>query len=228
MRIIKLSILFFAVFFISSINLYAWTPGLEEAAKAVSSLSGGTPEQEMMVFLNNPEINLMGQEGIITEYTYASCQNEFFELNEKFVKQAVNEAGFDSSISDRKFNPGTDTDVNINAKSKAGITVKDIEKIENDYQRVVKEHFRKKGLNPPEGRINTDTDFMPNPQHTTPEEFKKCITHINNNGGTAYTDPKAASAQAKLSTGQPISIDEASSFNSTMKVGTVYLPLISL
>lgn len=93
----------------------------------------------------------------------------------------------------------------------------DIQKIDSNYQKVVKQHFKSKGLEPPSGRINTETDFMPNPSHTDPAEFTKISEYINKNGGTAYVDPKAVSAQFKLPSSQPIAIDEASAFSSTMK-----------
>jgi len=216
MRIMKISLVFFVLFMSASVTVYAWTPGLQEAANAVA-LGRATPQQKMMVFLNNKEVNLLAQEGKITEYTYVSCQDDFFKLNEKLAKQAVKEAGFDPSISDRKYNPGTDTDVNINAKGQSKITLKDVETVENNYQEIAKQYFKQQGLDPPEGRIDTETDFMPNPEHTTPDEFDKAVKHINNNGGTAYTDPKSATTQAKLGSNQPVSIDEASSFTSTMK-----------
>ena len=195
---------------------FAWTLGLKEAAEAVA-IGKASPEQEMLVFLKNKEVNLLAQEGIIRDYTYAACQDDFFRLNEKFVDQAVRSSGFEPSLSDRKYNPGTDTDVNINAKNDKKITLDDIKNIDNEYQKTVKQYFKDKGLNPPNGRVQTDTDFMPNPHHTTPEEFHKCVKYINENGGTAYYDPKAVSAQAKLGTTQQMSIDEASSFSSTMK-----------
>lgn len=58
---------------------------------------------------------------------------------------------------------------------------------------------------------------MPHPKHTDPDEFQKIVDYVNQSGGTAYKDPRAASAQSKLGTAQPMSIDEASSFSSTMK-----------
>ncbi|HKK32759.1 MAG TPA: hypothetical protein VJ934_04270 [Desulfomicrobiaceae bacterium] len=196
--------------------ILAWTPGLQESAEAVAR-GTASPAQEMQVFLNNPEVNLLAQEGKISEYTYASCQDDFFRLNEGFADQAVREAGFDPSISKRKFNPGTDTDVNVNARGGKKIVLKDIDRIDDNYQRIVKQHFKNKGLDPPDGPYNTDTDFMPNPSHTDPDEFKRIVRHINETGGTAYTDPKAASAQSKLGTSRAMTIDEASSFSSTMK-----------
>ena len=213
--LVQFFIVIFTVVFYPSTG-FSWTSGLKEAAEAVA-IGKASPEQKMLVFLKNKEVNLLAQEGIIRDYTYAACQDDFFRLNEKFVDQAVRNAGFEPSLSDRKYNPGTDTDVNINAKSDKKITLDDIKNIDNEYQKTVKQYFKDKGLNPPDGRVQTDTDFMPNPHQTTREEFQKCAEYVNKNGGTAYSDPQAASAQTKLGTTKQMSIDEALSFSATMK-----------
>jgi tetratricopeptide (TPR) repeat protein len=195
---------------------FAWTAGLKDAADAFA-LGKATPAQEMMVFVHNKEVNLLAQEGKISMSTYRDCQEEFFRLNEDFASKAVRDAGFDPSISNRKYNPGTDTDVNVLGKGGRKVTLDDVKKIDGNYQRIVKEHFQRKGLKPPANAVNTETDFMPHPQHTDPDEFQRIVRHINQNGGTAYTDPRAAAAQSKLGTTSPMSIDEVSSFSSTMK-----------
>ena len=207
-------VVFFVLFL--SAQALAWTPGLKEAADAFA-LDKATPAQEMMIFVHNKEINLLAQEGKITMSTYRNCQEEFFKLNEGFANKAVRDAGFDPSISNRKYNPGTDTDVNVLGKGGKKVTLNDIKKIDGNYQKIVQDHFRSKGLNPPQGGVQTETDFMPHPKHTDPDEFQRIVDHVNKNGGTAYKDPRAASAQSKLGTGQPMTIDEASSFSSTMK-----------
>ena len=207
-------VVFFVLFLCG--QALAWTPGLKEAADAFA-LGKATPAQEMMIFVHNKEINLLAQEGKITMSTYRNCQEEFFKLNEGFANKAVRDAGFDPSISNRKYNPGTDTDVNVLGKGGKKVTLNDIKKIDGNYQKIVQDHFRSKGLNPPASNVQTETDFMPHPKHTDPEEFQRIVDHVNKNGGTAYKDPRAASAQSKLGTGQPMTIDEASTFSSTMK-----------
>lgn len=69
---------------ISPSLVFAWTPGLKEAADAVA-LGVASAEQKMMVFVHNKEINLLAQEGKISEFVYASCQDDFFRLNERFA-----------------------------------------------------------------------------------------------------------------------------------------------
>lgn len=139
------------VLFLPSLAL-TWTAGLKEAADAFA-LGKAMPAQEMMVFYYNYEINLLAQEGKITMSTYRNCQEDFFKLNEDFAGKAVREAGFDPSISNRKYNPGTDTDVNVLGKGGKKIKLEDIKKIEGNYQKIVKDHFRKKGLNSPTGNV---------------------------------------------------------------------------
>jgi hypothetical protein len=200
----------------------AWTPGLKEAAEAVAR-GTASMEQQMMVFLNNQEVNLMGIKGTISKDVYTTCQTNFESLNTKFATRAVEEAGFQTDFKQRsaqaKINPGTDTDVNFRATSGRNIGLEDLKKIENNYQRIVRQHFESQKLNVPEGRINTDTDFLPDPGQMSPQEFKKCAEHINSGGGTAYKSPEAVRAQMKLD-GQstaPVDLDEAISFTTEGK-----------
>lgn len=210
--------LFCCVICLSAGGARAWTQGLVEAAEAVAA-GRATAAQELMTFVNNRELNLLAQEGRLSERVYAVCQDEFFEINNKLVKQAADQAGYGVSISDAKLNPGTDTDVNVLSKSGKPLRLDDIKEIEKQYQAAVHQHFKAKDskLDVPNHRIDTNTDFMPHPDHTAAGEFDKIAEHINRNGGTAYTDPRAASAQAKLGTRQPLTLDEASSFGNTMK-----------
>ncbi|GAB4398221.1 MAG: hypothetical protein OHK0048_09140 [Rhodoferax sp.] len=196
----------------------AWTPGLAEAAQAVAAGSA-TPAQELAVFIHNRELNLMAQEGRLPERIYAVCQDEFFRLNNQLVQQAASRGGYGVSISDAKLNPGTDTDVNVLSKSGKPLRIEDIQKIEGEYQAALREHFLSKDpkLDIPKQRIDTNTDFMPHPDHTPPGEFRDIANHVNANGGTAYTDPRAASAQAKLGSTKPMTLDEANAFGNTMK-----------
>lgn len=153
----------------------AWTPGLKEAAEAVARGSASM-EQQMLVFLKNEEINLMGIKGTISKNVYGSCQGNFESLNTKFATQAVEEAGFQTDFKQRsaqaKINPGTDTDVNFRAPTGKKIALEDLKKIENNYQRIVRRHFEAQQLTVPEGPINTDTDFLPDPGQMSPRSSK--------------------------------------------------------
>lgn len=190
---------------------WAWTEGLQEAVNAVAA-GTATPTQQMTVFVNNTEVNLMAQKGMVNLDAYKTVQQQFNDLNQKFVKQAFDGSGFDPHASELKLNPGTDTDINVKPSSGANTKIKleDITKAEDKYQKAIKEYFHNQpGIDKskvPTGHVDTNTDFMPHPEHVDPSEFKKISGHINDNHGTMYKDPKAASAQAKLGTRRPSSL----------------------
>jgi len=221
-RITVWAVLFMLASLLLPRHASAWTPGLKEAAEAVAKGSASA-EQQMLVFLKNEEINLMGIKGTVSKDIYASCQSHFESLNTKFAGQAVEEAGFQTDFKQRsaqaKINPGTDTDVNFRAPAGKKIGLEDLKKIESNYQRIARQHFEGQKLNVPAGRINTDTDFLPDPGQMSPQEFKKCAEHINANGGTAYQSPEAVSAQMKLDgkSAAPVDLDEAISFTTEGK-----------
>nr|WP_321467717.1 hypothetical protein [uncultured Desulfobulbus sp.] len=204
------------------LQVCAWTPGLKEAAEAVAR-GEASLTQQMHVFLQNKEVNLMRIKNVISKEVYTSCQTGFESLNTKFAQQAVSEAGFQTDFKARseggKLNPGTDTDVNFSARAGKKIGLKDVEKIEQNYQRIVREHFADQQLTVPDGRINTDTDFLPDPSQMSRQEFKRCVDHINANGGTAYESPQAVRAQMKIDkmTEGAVEMEEAIAFSSEGK-----------
>jgi hypothetical protein len=61
----------------------------------------------MTVFVNNTEVNLMAQKGMVNLDAYKTVQQQFNDLNQKFVKQAFDGSGFDPHASELKLNPGT-------------------------------------------------------------------------------------------------------------------------
>jgi hypothetical protein len=188
----------------------------------------------MLVFINNKEINLLAQEGllaselgnskdlikqrrIINRKIYKKCQRQFTQLNSEFVKEAVEEQGLNFSAGKSKFNPGTDTDINVLAPKGKSVTFKDIKAIDKRYQQKVRSHFKGQNLDLPPGRFNTDTDFMPNPSHTSQEDFAKSVDYINRHGGTAYPDMESALIQERLSSGNPLNLNDSGKFIDTMK-----------
>jgi tetratricopeptide (TPR) repeat protein len=200
---------------------HAWTEGLQAAAQAVANNTADATQQ-MMVFVHNKELNLMAQEGLIRDRAYAVCQDEFNRLNKQFIDKAFKDSGLMPNSSEVKLNPGTDTDINVTTSGGRKIKLQDITDVENKYQAAIKDHFSSApGVDKtklPSGNIDTNTDFMPHPANTDPGDFKQIAEHINANHGTAYTDPKAASAQGKLGDkGAKITAEEAGSFSSEMK-----------
>ncbi|MEW6466861.1 MAG: tetratricopeptide repeat protein, partial [Pseudomonadota bacterium] len=188
---------------------WAWTPGLKEAAMAVAQ-GKGTRADEMMIFVHNHEMNLMAQAGELHDFSYAGAQDRFQEIQKKILDETFRNTPYRSEVSANKLNPGTDTDVNVFRADGKPMSLEDIKAVEGRYQRAVRTEFDGEAL--PSGRIDTKTDFMPHPQHTTPDEFKKIAQHINANGGTAYTDPMAAAAQSKLGSPAKLSLSEAGAF----------------
>ncbi len=192
----------------------AWTPGLKEAAMAVAQ-GKATRADEMLVYVNNHEFQLMSQAGELRDFDYAGAQSRFQEIHQKILDDTFKNSPYRAEVSKAKLNPGTDTDVNVFRADGKPMTLDDIKAVEGRYQSNVRAHFDGESL--PSGRIDTKTDFLPHPAHTTPDEFKKIAAHINANGGAAYTTPGAASAQAKLGSPAKITLGEAGAFQAEMK-----------
>lgn len=197
----------------------AWTPGLNSAAQRVAQ-GVATPHQEMLVFFANREVNLAAVRGELSIDQYNAVQKRFHALNRQFSRQAVENAGFRPDFGARSFNPGTDTDVNVLATGNRRIQVDDIRQIEANYQRIARDHFSSQGVQTPVDRFDTDTDFMPHPDHT--DQFDQIVQHINQRGGTAYATP--GSVRAQIALGQdgparlnPINIDDAMDYSAEMR-----------
>uniref|UniRef100_UPI0025CC6FC4 hypothetical protein n=1 Tax=Sulfurovum sp. TaxID=1969726 RepID=UPI0025CC6FC4 len=219
-----LQIIFTILFSISTFSSLSYA-GHQEVGDAVRAIVRGnpTPEQEMIGFVNNTEINLMGvnaQEGQggITKEIYNAYQRWFHDLNAKFVENAVKKAGFQTELPEySSLNPGTDTDVPVNAPKGQQITVEDIEKIEKLHLKEIEKYFKKKGVEL-NGEPDIETDFMGNPDQMTTSEFRKMAYHINHErGGTAYEDPLAAKAQLKLQSGKTPTLEESAAYNREMR-----------
>jgi len=164
-----------------------------------------------IVFLFNREINRLALLGKIPDEKYQACQAVFEGMNREFVVNAVRDAGLEAKLQEPKkpkdgkpsrANPGTDTDVIVQhppSAIKRDILLSDIDKIESNYQGAIREHLKQFDIPwTPAGKIDTDTDFMPHPDHTSPEEFRKINETINMRGGTAYLRPEAARMESDL------------------------------
>ena len=184
-----------------------WTTELLDAVIEVGEKgAAASPKSQALVFLNNKAVNQMTLIGVIDNSTYQANQRLFEQINQQLVEKSATEAGLKAVTQAKKpgastsYNPGTDTDIIVES-TQAGkkIDLKQIEATEQAYQRNVREFLKQGQVEPPAGgKINTDTDFMPHPEHTTPEEFTNINRHINQNGGTAYERPGAATVEAQL------------------------------
>ena len=80
--------LFFSLLLIFPLTLLAWTPGLKEMVDLVAA-GKATQQQEMFVFFNNKEVNLMAEKGVISRNAYQNVQTDFHDLNQIIFLQSV-------------------------------------------------------------------------------------------------------------------------------------------
>ncbi|MBK6741826.1 MAG: hypothetical protein IPG66_02170 [Hydrogenophilales bacterium] len=179
----------------------AWDDALIQAVYAVT-FGRANEAQKALVFANNKVVNQMAMTNIIDNKAYQASQKLFSDINNTFIQKAAKEAGLKAGLqppSGEGYNPGTDTDVLVDsAKQGEKITLENIKKAEEAYQRQLRQFLESRGVKPPAGKIDTQTDFMPNSRSTTPSEFTKINQHINANGGTAYESPGAADVEWKM------------------------------
>jgi len=187
-------------FLTSEVNI-----ALKVVASGTSSPAMSLKRAEALVFMHNKDINLAAIRGDVDPAAYQKAQAAFEARNKAFVEKAAKDAGLIAKTQAPKpgaqptYNPGTDTDIIVEKPPGApDITEKQIMATEDAYQKQVRDYLNESGLNPPEGKINTDTDFMPHPRDTTPEEFTKINKGINERGGTAYESPSAAKVEAQM------------------------------
>jgi hypothetical protein len=206
-----------------------------DAIDIVSGIRGVKSPAEMsraeaLTFKHNKDINLAAIKGEVEPELYQRVQDKFEAKNRDFVQQAARDSGLEAKTQAKKpgapevHNPGTDTDIIVESgKPGEMITEKQIRNTEDAYQRKVREYLNDSGVPTPDDvKVNTDTDFMPHPDHTTPEEFTKINKGINERGGTAYESPGAAKVEAKMRPpkGQdipPLSVEESGAYVSEMQ-----------
>lgn len=206
-----------------------------DAIDIVSGIRGVKSPAEMaraeaLTFKHNKDINLAAIKGEVEPELYQRVQDKFEAKNRDFVQQAAKEGGLEARTQAKKpgapevHNPGTDTDIIVESgKSGQMITEKQIRTTEDAYQKKVREYLNESGVPTPDDvKVNTDTDFMPHPDHTTPEEFTRINKGINERGGTAYESPGAAKVEAKMRPpkGQdipPLSVEETGAYVAEMQ-----------
>lgn len=164
-----------------------------------------TDAQKALVFMHNKDLNLMALDGSLPGPVYQGSQAHFESVNKGLVEAAAAENGLKAKTQAAKpgatpdYNPGTDTDIIVEGGSaKDPITLEKIQATEKSYQDKLKQYLKDSGVTPPEGRVHTDTDFMPHPEHTTDAEFTRINKAINERGGTAYERPGAAKVEAQM------------------------------
>jgi len=209
-----------ALLFIPCKTVYAWDLELLEAIDAVAA-GNATDWQLMVAFTRNREINEMALDGVIPNATYQRSQSRFFDLNQEFTMDAAEQAGLRVKALKKpdRFKPGTDTDAPLTTRGDgSNLSLRKLEQVEQNYQNRIRKYFADKGVRTPPGNVNTDTDFLPDPDVTPDEEFEECVKHIKANGGTAYSTKDAARAQIKLDRGSPLGADEINAYNREMRL----------
>ena len=191
-------------------NLYARTAGLEEA---VRSLYNGTATEKSRLFIHEHinEINDMALSGDLPDHLYQSAQGDFFDRNYANLKKAAAQEGLEISMEKpNRFEPGTDTDAPLTRpkNSDIDITVEKLKKVESNYKNNIKQQYKDANVKAPVDIPDTNTDILVDPDATS--DFAGCAKHVNDNGGTAYTDPDAVKAEIKISKDKPITLKEAS------------------
>lgn len=218
----SLCLVFLLAFF--SLECRASNLELMEALNAVM-MGNPTPLQDAIVVFKNRQINQMALNGKISNAAYQSAQTHFATANGTFIKNAAFEGGLRANLQPSnggEYNKGTDTDVLVESLERGKkINLDNIKATEEAYQKNLRTYLNRRGLNPPPGKINTDTDFMPTRSSVTNAEFRRINEHINANGGTAYVRPGAAEVEfqmriAKFVSGQKLNLADTSEYISEM------------
>lgn len=174
---------------------------LMEAINAVM-MGNPTPTQEAMVVFHNREINQMALRGKISDAAYQASQRHFSIVNNNAIRDSAKAAGLSVKLQPSaggKYNPGTDTDVLAEAlESGKKLKLEDFQAADEAHQKALQDYFKRKKFNPPPGRVNVETDFMPVRTSVTDEEFIRINQDINRRGGTAYTRPGAADIEFQM------------------------------
>lgn len=174
---------------------------LMEAINAVM-MGNPTPTQEAMVVYHNRDINMMALRGKISDAAYQASQRQFAMVNNGAIRDSAKAAGLSVKLQPSaggKHNPGTDTDVLAEALEPGKkLKLEDFRAADEAHQKALRDYFKRKKFNPPPGRVNVETDFMPVRTSVTDEEFIRINQDINRRGGTAYTRPGAADIEFQL------------------------------
>lgn len=212
-RGLRLGLAGFLVAFSSGLSAFGWTDDAKMAAVDVAN-GEASPEAQRLAFENNQAINRMGargtEQGGLSKTTYQANQKAFTAKNNELIRNAAHECGLDVEIKEPKGDPlaGTDTDVNVKTRDGKPLTYDQWKKLNETYNAKVNEYLQK----PPGSKVETGTDLMPDAKTTSPEDFHKITTEINNQGGTAYTDPAAARVEGAMAKGEPIVVNEVGGY----------------
>lgn len=207
----------------------AQTASDAEIIQAVDQLYRGGPgltdRSRALVIEQNGRINSLAADGRIDLSRYQKAQEYFSNANTMARNRAASQVGVRVTTqprpSGRPYNPGTDTDALVTRvdASSPPITKRQLDALDTAHQREMKRIIRGLGRTPPAGRLDTNTDFMPVPEHTTPEVFAQQSREINARGGAAYNDPAAVRVEYQTRPGGRgnISVSDAGRYVTEMQ-----------
>lgn len=196
--------------------------------EAINAMMMGNPSplQEALIVYHNREINQMAIRGRISDSAYQASQKHFAAINNSAIRDSAGAGGLSAKLqpgSGGKHNPGTDTDVLADALERGKkLKLENFQAADDAYQQNLRNYLKRKGFNPPPGRINTETDFMPVRGSVTDAEFTRINQYINERGGTAYTRPGAADIEFQMRTrasnpGMKFNLPDTSEYVSQMQ-----------
>lgn len=198
---------------------------LIQAAQAVAA-GQASPLQKSMVLKNQARIQALAYNGKLGGTPQAN--NAAYQASQKVIDSGVRDAlgrtaketGLEIELPERGKDaaPGTDNDPQIRTKDGKPLTYEQWKAANDAYQRNVRQVIREGG-GAPEGSVDSGADLLPDPDNTSPENFKRITSDINNQGGTAYDSPEAARAQKALSSNgkQPMTIEQGKAFVDNMQ-----------
>lgn len=198
---------------------------LIQAAQAVAA-GQASPLQKTLVLKNQARIQSLAYNGKLGGTPQAN--NAVYQASQKTIDAGVRDAlgrtaketGLEIELPERGKDaaPGTDNDPQIRTKDGKPLTYEQWKAANEAYQRNVRQVIREGGGSP-EGPVDSGADLLPDPDNTSPENFKRITSDINSQGGTAYDTPEAARAQAALNSNgkQPMTLEQGKAFVDNMQ-----------
>lgn len=151
---------------------------------------------------------------LISDSMYQANQANFTRINDKHLQHAASQNGLSYSPQqtkpDKLPTPGTDTDAILRSGQPGQqMTADQISRARSTYNQSVQDFLESNGVKAGGKPPNTNTSLLPDPTQMKESEWRKAIDEASRLGEVVYKDPLAASAEAKIRAGQPLSVAEA-------------------
>lgn len=150
----------------------------------------------------------------ISDAVYQANQANFARINDQLLQNAASQNGLSYTPQQTKPGkmptPGTDTDAIMRpAQQGQPMTADQISRARQSYNQGAQEFLEKNGVKTGGKPPNTNTSLLPDPTQMKESEWRKAIDEAARLGEVVYKDPLAASAEAKIRAGQPLTVAEA-------------------